>query len=66
MSLNKIIKEPEDLVEDLAMARKSDFKKGKLTKLGWRELWNLFYQNFIETKFTMRGKNIENCCCKLN
>ena len=59
MSLNKIIDEPEDLVEDLAMARKSDFKKGKLTKLGWRELWNPFYQNFIETKFTMRGKKIE-------
>ena len=55
MILNQIIEEPEDLVEDLAMARKSDFKKGKLTKVGWRELWNLFYQNFIKTKFTMRG-----------
>ena len=32
MSLNKIIDEPEDLVEDLAMARKSDFKKRQADK----------------------------------
>ena len=59
MSLNTIIEEPEDLVEDLAMARKSDFKKGKRTELGWREFWNLFYQNFIETMFTMRGERLK-------
>ena len=32
MSLNKIIYEPEDLVEDLAMARKSDFGKRQADK----------------------------------
>ena len=37
MSQNKIVDKPENLVEDFAMARKSDFKKGKLTKLGWRD-----------------------------
>ena len=32
MSLNTIIEEPEDLVEDLAMARKSDFRKRQADK----------------------------------
>ena len=66
MSLNTIIEEPEDLVEDLAMARKSDFRKRQADKARKERIMEPFLSTLHRDKIYNERKNIKNCCCKLN
>ena len=50
MSLNKIIDEPEDLVEDLAMARKSEFKKRQADKARMERIMKPILSKFHRDK----------------
>ena len=59
MSLNKIIYEPEDLVEDLAMARKSDFKKRQADKARMERIMDPVLSKFHREKVYNERKKIE-------
>ena len=63
MSLNKIIYEPEDLVEDLAMARKSDFRKRQAEKARMERIMEPVLSKFQRDKvYNERKKDLNGCC----
>ena len=66
MILIMIIYEPEDLVEDLAMARKNDFNKRQADKARMERMMEPVLSKFHRDKVYNERKNIENGCCKLN
>ena len=59
MSLNKIIEEPEDLVEDLAMARKSDFRKRQADKARMERIMEPVLSKFHRDKVYNERRKIE-------
>ena len=59
MSRNKIIEEPEDLVEDLAMARKSDFKKRQADKARMERIMEPVLSKFHRDKVYNERRKIE-------
>ena len=59
MSLNTIIEEPEDLVEDLAMARKSDFRKRQADKARMERIMEPVLSKFHRDKVYNERRKIE-------